>query len=232
MLFSILQIRLVATLQARVRRGEVTERGLARQTGISQPHIHHVLKGAKALSTKSADRILRHLGITILDLFETHELERAVIPSVAARTVFRGVPVLEGLLGPGYPFPQHVLRADTYPFPEAEIAGLESPVVGRLAHDPFMTGLFHAGSRVLLDRSGQKRSHLVNGGMYALSWRGQGLLRYVKREGSQLKLIPAGAAHNSAAWDSISLSDKNILDVVQAEAIWIGRRLEPLPIAE
>jgi hypothetical protein len=151
---------------------------------------------------------------------------------VESRTVFRGVPVLEGLLGPGHPFPRQVVRTDTYPFPEAEIAALESPVVARLAHDPQMKGLFDAGSRVLLDRSGAKRSHLVNGGMYALSWRGHGLLRYVKRDGSQLKLIPAGGTNDSSSWDSISLSDKNILDVVQAEAIWIGRRLEPLPIAE
>ena len=232
MLFSILQLRLVATLQERVRCGEVTERGLARQTGISQPHIHQVLKGAKALSFRSADRILRHLGITILDLFESHELERPALPSTEAGTVFRGVPVLDGWLGPGHPFPRHVVRSATYPFPETEITGLESPVVGRLAHDPLMKGLFDAGSRILLDRSGSKRTQVVNGGMYALNWRGQGLLRYVKREGTQLKLIPAGGVHNSASWDSISLSDKNILDVVQAEAIWIGRRLEPLPIAE
>jgi transcriptional regulator with XRE-family HTH domain len=232
MLFSILQIRLVATLQERVRCGELTERGLARQTGISHPHIHHVLKGAKALSLRSADRILRHLGISVLDLLESRELERPGLPSVVAHTVFRGVPALDGLLGPGHPFPRHVVRTDTYPFPEAEIAGLESPVVGRLAHDSQMAGLFNAGSLVLLDRSASKRTQLVSGGMYALSWRGQGLLRYVKREGSQLKLIPAGGVRNSASWDSISLSDKNILDVVQAEAIWIGRRLEPLPIAE
>ena len=232
MLFSILQIRLVATLQERVRRGELTERGLARQTGISQPHIHHVLKGAKTLSPKFADRILRQLGITIFDLFESHELERHALPSAAGRPLFRGVPVLDGLLGPGHPFPQHVVRTDTYPFPEAELAGLESPAVGRLAHDPQMTALFNAGSRVLLERAGSRRTQLVSGGMYALNWRGQGLLRYVKREGSRLRLIPAGGEHNSASWDSISLSDKNILDVVQAEAIWIGRRLEPLPIAE
>ncbi|MBI2680802.1 MAG: hypothetical protein HYX25_07335 [Candidatus Solibacter usitatus] len=232
MLFSILQIRLVTILQERVRCGEVTERGLARQTGISQPHIHHVLKGAKALSPRSADRILRHLGITIFDLFESHELDRPVLPSAAGSTIFRGVPVLDGLLGPGHPFPSHVVRGEMYPIDEAEIVGLESPVVGSLAADPQMKGLFDAGSRVLLDRSGARRAHLVTGGIYALNWRGQGLLRYVKREGWKLKLIPAGGAEDSASWDSISLSDKNILDVVQAEAIWIGRRLEPLPIAE
>jgi hypothetical protein len=232
MLFSILQIRLVTILQERVRGGEVTERGLARQTGISQPHIHHVLKGSKALSPRSADRILRHLGITIFDLFESHELERPGLPSAAAGPIFRGVPVLDGLLGPGHTFPSHVVRGEMYPITESEIAGLESPAVGHLAHDPLMKGMFDAGSRVLLDRSGAKRSQLVNGGMYALNWRGQGLLRYVKREGTQLKLIPAGGANDSSSWDSISLSDKNILDVVQAEAIWIGRRLEPLPIAE
>ena len=37
-------------LRTRIQNGELTERSLARLTGISQPHIHNVLKGAKILS--------------------------------------------------------------------------------------------------------------------------------------------------------------------------------------
>jgi plasmid maintenance system antidote protein VapI len=66
--FHDLERRLVASLEERVRSGEVTERGLAALTGISQPHIHNVLKGKRALSTESADRIIRRLRIDLLEL--------------------------------------------------------------------------------------------------------------------------------------------------------------------
>jgi predicted transcriptional regulator len=65
-----LQERLVANLRERVRGGEITERGLARLTGVSQPHIHNVLKGKKLLSTDLADQIMRHLRMDVLDLVD------------------------------------------------------------------------------------------------------------------------------------------------------------------
>lgn len=66
--FSQLHSLLVAYIRDRVRGGEVTERGLARLTGVSQPHIHHVLKGTRFLSLDMADRILHRLHINLLDL--------------------------------------------------------------------------------------------------------------------------------------------------------------------
>ena len=69
-----LQRRLLEDLRRRVRSGEITERRLARQTGISQPHIHHVLKGKRLLSTLKADEILSHLGLDLLDLVDAAEL--------------------------------------------------------------------------------------------------------------------------------------------------------------
>jgi transcriptional regulator with XRE-family HTH domain len=68
--FTRLQRRLVAHLRERVRSGEVTERGLARLTGVSQPHIHNVLKGERFLSIETADQILRGLHISLIDLME------------------------------------------------------------------------------------------------------------------------------------------------------------------
>jgi transcriptional regulator with XRE-family HTH domain len=73
--FGMLQSLLIRHLQRRIHRGEVTERSLARVTGISQPHLHNVLKGKRLLSFEMADRILSHLGLDLRDLLETKELK-------------------------------------------------------------------------------------------------------------------------------------------------------------
>lgn len=68
--FEEIQRRFVALLRERVRSGEITERGLARITGVSQPHIHHVLNGKRRLSPDTADAILRETHMDLLDLLE------------------------------------------------------------------------------------------------------------------------------------------------------------------
>jgi hypothetical protein len=72
--FRELQRRLVAYLQARVRSGEVTERGLARTTGVSQPHMHNVLKGKRLFSPDTADAVCRETRLDLLDLLEPGEV--------------------------------------------------------------------------------------------------------------------------------------------------------------
>jgi transcriptional regulator with XRE-family HTH domain len=69
--FQRLQSRLIANLRERVRSGEITERSLARVTGISQPHLHNVLKGKRLLSVGKADQILRQLHLDLADLMDT-----------------------------------------------------------------------------------------------------------------------------------------------------------------
>jgi transcriptional regulator with XRE-family HTH domain len=66
--------RLVVLLRERVSSGQMTERGLARVTGISQPHIHNVLNGKRLLSIETADHICRQLKLDLLDLLEGREL--------------------------------------------------------------------------------------------------------------------------------------------------------------
>ncbi|HEY1217354.1 MAG: XRE family transcriptional regulator [Bryobacteraceae bacterium] len=72
--FRQLESRLVSALQERIRRGELTERGTARLTGLSQPHIHNVLKGKRSLSMDAADIILVAVRIDTVDLFQSSEL--------------------------------------------------------------------------------------------------------------------------------------------------------------
>jgi transcriptional regulator with XRE-family HTH domain len=72
--FHELERRFAAYLRERVHRGETTERGLARATGVSQPHIHNVLKGKRFLSPDTADEILRYLRVDLLDLIDPGEM--------------------------------------------------------------------------------------------------------------------------------------------------------------
>jgi len=73
MYFEMLHTRLVAAIRYRVRNGEMSERGVARLAGISQPHMHNVLKGVRSLSSESADILLRSLRMDIFDLLEREE---------------------------------------------------------------------------------------------------------------------------------------------------------------
>jgi len=68
------QCRLIAHLHALIRSGNATERGLARLTGVSQPHMHNVLKGKRFLSLEMADQVLAQLHLDLLDFIEPKEL--------------------------------------------------------------------------------------------------------------------------------------------------------------
>jgi transcriptional regulator with XRE-family HTH domain len=72
--FHELERRFIEYIRQRIRSGELTERRLARMTGISQPHIHNVLKGKRGLSPVMADTILRVLRVDLLDLIEPDEI--------------------------------------------------------------------------------------------------------------------------------------------------------------
>src|SRR3974390_1416892 len=72
--FHELHQRLTDLLLDRIRSGQLTERGLSRMTGVSQPHIHNVLKGKRFFSTDAADAILHELKLDVLDFLSPIEL--------------------------------------------------------------------------------------------------------------------------------------------------------------
>jgi antitoxin component HigA of HigAB toxin-antitoxin module len=71
--FGRLQTQLIQHLRKRIHSGEITERSLARLTGISQPHLHNVLKGKRLLSLEMADRILLHLQLDLKFLMDAEQ---------------------------------------------------------------------------------------------------------------------------------------------------------------
>jgi hypothetical protein len=71
--FSRLHARLLGYLRSRIRSGEITERGLARLTRVSQPHLHNVLSGKRLFSMAMADQVLHHLHMDLLDLLKASD---------------------------------------------------------------------------------------------------------------------------------------------------------------
>ena len=78
--FHDLHLSLITHIRDRIRSGELSERGLARLTGVSQPHIHNVLKGKRTFSTEISDVILFFLKLDVLDLISPEEVARAKRP--------------------------------------------------------------------------------------------------------------------------------------------------------
>ena len=74
--FDELLTRLRKRLQTQVRNGELTERGLARRLGLSQPHMHNILKGTRHFRPELADRVLKEQGLSIADLLADDESPR------------------------------------------------------------------------------------------------------------------------------------------------------------
>jgi plasmid maintenance system antidote protein VapI len=69
------QLKLLAYVVDRIHNGELTERGFARLLGISQPHVHNVLKGVRNLSPEIFDSILKYFHMSLLDLASVEEVE-------------------------------------------------------------------------------------------------------------------------------------------------------------
>jgi transcriptional regulator with XRE-family HTH domain len=218
--FHFLQIRLIAHMQRRVSNGEITERSLARLSGVSQPHLHNVLKGTRSLSPDMADQILRCLRIDLLDLAASADVRACPREG----PLVRNIPCLEGLLGPQHPFPAHESRAEAYPFPAADLEGLESAVAVRLAPDPAMVDLFSGGDLVLLDRSERRRMLPDAAGFYALDFGGASAIRRVRQDDRRL-YPPLRDCPDSPSGRPVSGLDRSLLVTVRGRVARLIRQL-------
>lgn len=146
MTFEQLLARLLKEVAGRIQNGQFTERGLARMSRLSQPHVHHILKGKRGMTPEVADRFLQALGMEADDLFGKAEAEeRMGPPQGESRCTL--LPVLDGLVGPADPAPS-LQRGELYfPFPEsllprwtAELpqGGMSVFVVVRLGRDELL----------------------------------------------------------------------------------------------
>jgi hypothetical protein len=207
--FQLLQIRLLAEIRTRIRNGEMTERSLARITGISQPHIHNVLKGARALSVGRCDRILERLRINLADLISAGESR-----SCGCRTV----PLLDGLIGPGHAYPT-AAGAARYVFPASIVEPLGDPVAARLAPDPHSPPTFEDGGMLLLDRAVERHFGSDSDAYFTLDLSGTSTIGLV-RPGRRLFLWGC-----TSGWESALLPDRSPLEVIRGRVRLLVRQV-------
>lgn len=221
--FRFLQARLVSHIQGRVRNGEISERGLARLTGISQPHIHNVLKGIRLFSMGTADQILQSLRIDLRSLLP--EAAAGTGEGFAARDVdghreCRTVALLDGWIGREYPFPQ-AAGLERYPFRAADVDRLESPAAVRFARDPLRASQVSGYGVVLLECAEAVRREPDGQSYYAVDLGGGGTIGLVRspRRDSSLWV------RHADAWECIPMEGRGPLDVIQGRVRLFVRQL-------
>ena len=133
MFFGELRNSLLDTIRIRVRNGELTERGLAKSLGVSQPHLHNVLKGTRCLSVEMCDHFLAHLHLSTLDLLDRKLLQRHLGAEQPEAGSCSYLPVLLGKLGPDEPWPERVERYERFSVPVSTTARMFHPVVVRIS---------------------------------------------------------------------------------------------------
>jgi transcriptional regulator with XRE-family HTH domain len=223
--FAGLRLRLLEHLRNRIRNGELTERSLARLTGISQPHIHNTLKGARLLSPELADVILTSLRLTPLDLLNREEITNYLNRTSAHRQArLQPVPVLSGLLGLHQPIPRKGPHREVHTVPFHLTEAATEPLVASLAGDPEMEPLFADRDLVLLDQSETARTLVQPEGYYVVRTPDGPCVRALRREENTLFLISERNRDDAEAWPSLTLAGVDILDIVMARVIWLNRR--------
>ncbi|MBZ2181039.1 MAG: helix-turn-helix domain-containing protein [Acidobacteria bacterium] len=225
LLLAHIQERLVEELRRRVRNGETTERALAKLTGVSQPHMHNVLKGQRLLSSELADAILGTLQLSVLDLFDRQQMTAFLNRQANLQARAVAIPVLEGLLGPGYPLPRQVPSPEVYTIPYEQAASATQPIVARLAADPDMAGLFGEGDLILLDQSETLRKSLLTQGFYVVNTPAGALVRAIRRESEELCLWSGFTNGPTEARETrIPLAGLDLLGLVLARVVWLNQR--------
>jgi len=215
MYFNDLQCALLGYLRLRVFNGEFTERQLARIVGVSQPHIHNVLKGNRFFSIDLSDRVLRVLGITVLNLVDPLQVESWVRQHPADDRSSTYLRVLDGLLGPGQPWPTRVSGSLPFPIRSSELVKLGYPVAARLADDPNMHPVFSAGDWVTLDQSIPVRRHPDEDSFYLLKLRDEPLIRRIRSLERVRYIVTEASAHNPGAWERVD-PGMNLLSLIRA----------------
>jgi transcriptional regulator with XRE-family HTH domain len=205
-------MRLVSHIRYRVSNGEISERSLARLTGISQPHINNVLKGKRVLSAQMADQIMACLHIDLTDLLKSGAEDPKMLGPNCIEC--RGVTLLDGWIGPNHRFPRTAGRQQ-YPFPASDVDRLEKPLAARLAPDPLRTATLGGRGVVLLDCSEQARLSPDRGSYFALDLAGGGTIGLIRRAGRHLNLLSL----DDNTWHCTQLPDGDPLEIIKGRVV-------------
>lgn len=221
--FATLERRLIEALRMKIANGEITERGLARRIGVSQPHIHNILKGLRSLTPGIADMVLEELGMNALDLVTVAELGAALTVRNQGDSPRRHVRFAEGCISPALPFPDlsggekwvEVVSG-------AFLRGLKRPVFVQIMPDAAVAAEFTGVEAGLLELDETERVRLLPTEWYVVRWGGVGYIRQIRKEEGRLVLRGQETLWARSGPTEIPLSEASVLQIVRARLVWTG----------
>ncbi len=222
MTFQDARLRLLAYVRNQVRNGELTERRFARLIGISQPHAHNVLKGARTLSPEIFDLILKYLHLSLLDLASIEEIE-AQIDGRRARERVAEIAFLATPIGPGKPWPEGVNWRQSFSAPFASPTVSAELIMAHLGEDTAMNVTLASSDIALLDTSGPSRLAISPRGLYVVERSGEVVLRHLRWGARCCYLVTDANLDNPAEWEPLTLSSAALREAVKARVLWLGR---------
>jgi hypothetical protein len=224
------QLRLLAYVRSQITNGELTERGFARLIGISQPHVHNVLKGVRKLSPNIFDIALKYFHLSLLDLITTSELEAHLRsrrpPRHSADAHSTEVPFLPTPVGPGMPWPVELNPRNTHPLPFPSDQAPANLVMASLMADPSMQSALGSSDIALLDTSAIRPSALAPHGLFVVE-RGaeagiEAVIRYIRPGAHGYYLATDSTLDTPADWEPFPVSASELATAVKARVRWIG----------
>ncbi len=224
MTFQDAQLKLLAYVRNQIRNGELTERGFARSVGISQPHVHNVLKGVRNLSPEFFDLALKYFHLDMVDLVPLPELEAHLrnrrMPQRSAE-----VPFLDGPVGPGMPWPARLSPRKKFQLPFPATAAPPNLVMASLIVDLSMPSTA-AHDVALLDTAPTAPSKLDPQSLFVIELGSnaskEAVLRYIRPGALHYYLATDLTLDIPADWEPLPLSASELATAIKARVRWIG----------
>jgi transcriptional regulator with XRE-family HTH domain len=218
MRFEQIQTRLLSRIRQLIHNGEITERGFARVSGISQPHIHKVLKGARTLSTERFDFLLKSLHCSVLDLFQEDELRDHLLGKYSHEPPKVEVPLCPTPLGPGRPWPAP--GPNLYAVPCSLLSRNARLIVVRLECDPSMPDTLGDSTVAALDLSIQFPTDPT--AVYAVDRGPDAVLRRVRRGAHGWHLVSDENRNDPRRWGSLPYTDSPGRTAIRGRLVWLN----------
>jgi transcriptional regulator with XRE-family HTH domain len=216
------QLKLLAYVRSQIRNGELTERGFARRIGISQSHVHNVLKGVRNLSPNIFDLLLNYLHLSLLDLVPSDDLE-AHLRSRRMPPRSPQVPFLDRPIGPGMPWPAGLNRRKNFPLPFPSTYAPANLAMASLIADPSMRPTLGSSDVALLDTSPSRLTNLTPHGLFVVERGSEAILRYIRPGAHCYYLATDATLDTPADWEPFPVSASELAAAVKARVRWIGR---------
>ena len=230
MTFREAQLKLLAYVVDRIHNGELTERRFARLIGISQPHAHNVLKGARNLSPEIFDSVLKYFHLSMLDLAPIEEVEANLKKRREPARVAEA-PFLDSPIGPGMPWPEGINWRRSYPLPFPTLRGQPGLIMAELANDPYMYETLAGADVALLDTSLRARSDMTPLGLYVVNRGGESVIRYIRSGAQGFYLVTDASLDSPALWEKLEIPASQFPTSIKARVRWVGReRHRDLPL--